>query len=85
MRQRARSSFNGRTFNRFIWQIFRPAFGPVDEEGNINFPFVGNINVGGLTTSQAGEKYRGLTEYVSSSTSVIVKFVENQVTVMGKF
>ena len=57
----------------------------VDEEGNVNFPFVGNINVGGLTTSQAGEKIqRALTEYVSSTTSVTVKFVENQVTVMGE-
>ena len=28
----------------------------VDETGNVNFPFVGNINVGGLTTSQAAVK-----------------------------
>jgi protein involved in polysaccharide export with SLBB domain len=28
----------------------------VDEAGNVNFPFVGNINVVKLTTAQASEK-----------------------------
>ena len=56
----------------------------VDEGGNINFPFVGNINVGGLTTSLAADKIqKALSDYVSN-TSVSVKFVENQVTVMGE-
>jgi len=56
----------------------------VDEAGNINFPFVGNINVGSLTTSQASEKIqKALTDYVGS-TSVIVKYIDNQVTVMGE-
>ncbi len=56
----------------------------VDESGNINFPFVGNINVGGLTTSQAGEKIqKALSDYVSN-TSVSVKYIDNQVTVMGE-
>ncbi len=56
----------------------------VDENGNINFPFVGNINVGSLTTAQAAEKIQeALSEYVSK-TSIIVKYVDNQVTVMGE-
>ncbi len=56
----------------------------VDEDGNINFPFVGNINVGTLTTSQAAQKIQtALNDYVSN-TSIIVKFVDNQVTVMGE-
>ena len=56
----------------------------VDEEGNINFPFVGNINVGGLTTAKAGEKIqKALNDYVSN-TSVTVKYVDNQVTVLGE-
>jgi polysaccharide export outer membrane protein len=56
----------------------------VDENGNITFPFVGNINVGSLSTSQAAEKIqKALNEYVSN-TSVIVKYVDNQVTVMGE-
>lgn len=56
----------------------------VDEDGNINFPFVGNINVGELTTAQAAEKIQiALSDYVSN-TSIVVKFVDNHVTVMGE-
>ena len=56
----------------------------VDEKGNVNFPFVGDINVGSLTTSQAATKIqKALSDYVSN-TSVIVKYVDNQVTVMGE-
>jgi polysaccharide biosynthesis/export protein len=56
----------------------------VDENGNINFPFVGNINVGGLTITQASTKIQtALSEYVPK-TSVIVRYVENKVTVMGQ-
>ena len=56
----------------------------VDEEGNVNFPFVGNINVASLTTAQAAEKIqKALSDYVAN-TSVIVKFVDNQITVMGE-
>ena len=56
----------------------------VDEEGNVNFPFVGNINVASLTTAQAAEKIQiALSDYVAN-TSVSVKFVDNQITVMGE-
>ncbi len=56
----------------------------VDESGNVSFPFVGKINVGGLTTSQAEDKIqKALRDYVPN-TSIVVKFVENQVTVMGE-
>jgi polysaccharide export outer membrane protein len=56
----------------------------VDENGNINFPFVGEINVGNMTTSEASLKIqKALSEYVSQ-TSVIVKFVDNQITIMGE-
>lgn len=56
----------------------------VDEKGEINFPFVGNIMVGKLTTAQAGEKIqKALNDYVSN-TSIIVKYIDNQVTVMGE-
>jgi polysaccharide export outer membrane protein len=56
----------------------------VDEAGNVNFPFVGNINVGSLTTAQASEKIqKAMNDYVSN-TSIIVKYVDNQVTVMGE-
>lgn len=56
----------------------------VDEAGNINFPFVGNINVAKLTTAQASEKIqKALGDYVSNI-SVTVKYIDNQVTVMGE-
>jgi polysaccharide export outer membrane protein len=56
----------------------------VDETGNVNFPFVGNINVVSLTTAQASEKIqKALNDYVSN-TSVTVKYIDNQVTVMGE-
>lgn len=56
----------------------------VDEEGNINFPFVGKINVGNLTTAQAASKIENaLKEYVAN-TSVLVKYIGNQVSVLGE-
>ena len=56
----------------------------VDEGGNINFPFVGKINVGNLTTTEASVKIENaLKEYVAN-TSVVVKYIENQVSVLGE-
>ena len=56
----------------------------VDEEGNITFPFVGKINVGSLTTAEAADKIqKALSDYVSNI-SVVVKFVDNRVTVLGE-
>ena len=56
----------------------------VDEAGNVNFPFVGNINVVKLTTAQASEKIqKALGDYVSNI-SVTVKYIDNHVTVLGE-
>jgi polysaccharide export outer membrane protein len=56
----------------------------VDENGNINFPFVGDIKVAGFTTFQASEIiHKALTEYISN-TSIIVKYIDSKVTVMGE-
>jgi len=56
----------------------------VDERGNVNFPFVGDINVGALTTAQAAVKIeKALSDYVSSI-SVVVKYIDNQVTIVGE-
>lgn len=56
----------------------------VDEAGNINFPFVGNINVGSLTTGEAAARIEdSLSEYVGKA-SVTVKYVDNKVTVIGE-
>jgi len=59
----------------------------VDESGNITFPFAGKINVGSLTTSEAETKIqKALSDYVpnTSVTSVSVKFIDNQVSVLGE-
>jgi polysaccharide export outer membrane protein len=56
----------------------------VDEAGNINFPFVGNINVVSLTTAQASEKIqKAMSDYVPN-TSIIVKFIDNKITIVGE-
>jgi polysaccharide export outer membrane protein len=56
----------------------------VDEAGNINFPFVGRINVGSLSTYDAAMKIQtALNDYVSN-TSVSVKFIDNQISVLGE-
>jgi Periplasmic protein involved in polysaccharide export len=56
----------------------------VDEKGDVNFPFVGNINVASLTIAQASEKIqKAMSDYVSN-TSITVKFIDNQITVMGE-
>ena len=62
-----------------------PLFGYlVDETGNITFPFVGKINVGSLSTFDAAIKIQtALNDYVSN-TSVTVKFIDNQISVLGE-
>lgn len=56
----------------------------VDENGNINFPFAGQIAVSGLTTTDASEKIqKALSEYIAN-TDVIVKYIDNKVTVLGE-
>jgi polysaccharide biosynthesis/export protein len=57
---------------------------PVDEAGNIDFPFIEKIKVGSLTTSQAAQKIQNaLNDYVSK-TSITVKFIDNKVSVLGE-
>ncbi len=56
----------------------------VDEAGDINFPLTGKIHVGGLSTDEASVKINeSLNEYVPTA-SVMVKFIENSVTVIGE-
>ncbi len=55
----------------------------VDESGNINYPFVGKINLGNLTTEQANIKFaKAMSEYLELST-VSIKFVDSNVTILG--
>jgi polysaccharide export outer membrane protein len=56
----------------------------VDESGNIDYPFIGKINIAGLTTDKAGVKLgSALSEYVTNA-AVVVKFIENSITVLGQ-
>jgi polysaccharide biosynthesis/export protein len=56
----------------------------VDESGDIYYPLVGKIKVGGLSTIQASAKItETLNESVSVS-SVIVRFIDNNVTLVGE-
>jgi polysaccharide biosynthesis/export protein len=56
----------------------------VDETGNIDFPFAGKINVGSLTVTEAAAKIqKALNEYVPNTT-IIVKFIDNQVSILGE-
>jgi polysaccharide export outer membrane protein len=56
----------------------------VDEGGNIDFPFVGKISVGSLSLTEAATKIQNaLNEYVPNTT-IIVKFIDNQVSVLGE-
>lgn len=56
----------------------------VDENGNINFPYVGKIQVINLTTDQAGKKIEESLGVYLSNAAVNVKFIDNNVTVMGE-
>jgi len=56
----------------------------VDETGCIDFPLTGKIEVKNLTLDQAGQKIgKTLSEYVSVA-SVIVKYVETNITILGE-
>ena len=56
----------------------------VDKKGNITFPFVGEVYVRGLTTSEASIKIgKALIDYVPN-TAVIVKFFGSDVTILGE-
>ncbi len=56
----------------------------VDDEGNINFPFIGTVNVKDLTINQAKEKIESSLKNYLKSISVIVRFVGNNITVLGE-
>jgi polysaccharide biosynthesis/export protein len=56
----------------------------VDEYGNINFPFVGNIKVGGLTLAEAKEVIKKSIGSIIKEPEVIVTFENNTITVLGE-
>jgi len=56
----------------------------VDETGYINYPFVGRIQVSGLTLLEAGNKISDAMSGLITKPEVIVSSMDNMVTVMGE-
>ena len=57
----------------------------VDNNGYINFPVIGQIQLKGLTKNQAEEKVKGLLmSYIKEDPIVSVKFVNYKISVMGE-
>jgi polysaccharide biosynthesis/export protein len=56
----------------------------VDESGNISFPFVGEIKVGGLTLDEARDVIKKSISSIIKNPEVIVTFENNTITVLGE-
>lgn len=56
----------------------------VDETGYINFPFVGKIQVGGLTLLETGDKIKDAMSGIITKPEVIVNLIDSKVTIIGE-
>ncbi len=56
----------------------------VDDKGNIDFPFIGSINVKDLTINQAKERIEQSLNRQLNNVSVRVRFVSNKITILGE-
>ena len=56
----------------------------VDQSGNINFPFVGEIFIKNMTLEEAQEKIEREVGQYLSNISITVKFVNNRVALLGE-
>jgi polysaccharide export outer membrane protein len=57
----------------------------VDEEGNINFPGLGKVHLGGLTKNAAIDMLQQrINQYVVTSTTVNIRFLNYKITVLGE-
>ncbi len=56
----------------------------VNDKGIIDFPFVGEIDVNNLTLKEAKQKIEGELSQYLSNTSIIIKFVNSNITVLGE-
>lgn len=79
--ERTNTVFNERNTNLYETELISYA---VDDKGNINMPFIGTINVKGLTINQAKDQIeKSLGKYLNNI-SVVVRFVSNKITVLGE-
>jgi len=56
----------------------------VDDKGNIDFPFIGSINVKDLTINQAKVKIEQSLNRQLNNVSIRVRFVSNKITILGE-
>ena len=56
----------------------------VDDKGNIDFPFIGSINVKDLTINQAKQRIEQALNRQLNNVSVRVRFVSNKITILGE-
>lgn len=56
----------------------------VDEKGNIEYPYLGQINVEGLTVLEVSNKIQEKVDTYLESASVFVKLVNRNITVLGE-
>jgi polysaccharide export outer membrane protein len=56
----------------------------VDKEGNINFPVLGQVHVGGLTTLEAGKKLQDMIRKAAPDALVNVQIVNFKVGIFGE-
>lgn len=56
----------------------------VDDVGNINFPFIGDIYVKDLTVNQAKEKIEKFLMRYLNNISLRVRFISNKITLLGE-
>lgn len=56
----------------------------VNDSGKVTFPFVGTVKVSGLTLDEAGKKIKSLLNQYISNTDVVVKYIDNRISVLGE-
>jgi polysaccharide export outer membrane protein len=60
-----------------------PAY-PVDPSGNIQYPFIGNVKVAGLTTTQIRDTLRARLSFYLKEPTVIVRYLNFKITFLGE-
>ena len=55
----------------------------VDQQGNINLPVVGNINIEGLTLNEAGKKIEEIVAPYVNKPTVSIRLIDKNVTILG--
>ena len=56
----------------------------VDNSGDIDYPFIGRLNVNGLTLEQASRKLEGALSEFTTSADVSMDFTENSFSILGE-